>query len=97
MSLPPGGAWRVWRRCATPGDVFIADALGLPWGRVLSITGKRSTMAARNWTLPTLNHSAEIAMNPSTAERQAKNNKSGSNISRTCEQRSNDIGEKPHE
>ena len=95
MSLPPGGARLVWPRYATPGDVFIADAKAARWQPYLSITGKRSTTAARNWTLPTWNHSAEIAMNPTTAERRAKNNKNGRNIFRTCEKRSNDIGEKP--
>ena len=44
------------------------------------ITGKLSTRAARNWTLPTSNHSAEIAINWHMTEGRAKKNRTGLTI-----------------
>ena len=88
MSLLPGGARLVWRRYATPGDVFIADAKAARWQPYLSITGKRSTTAERNFSLKISNRAAARTMNFCTAERPAKNDKNGRNIFRTCGTRS---------
>ena len=98
MSLPPGGALLVWRRSATPGYVFIAAARGERLRPKLSITGTRSTMVARCFSLKISNRAVARTMNHCTAEHPAKTDKNGRNIFRTSETRSNElIGEKPNE
>ena len=64
-----------------------------PWRRRWHITGSHLRQAAHRLTWRTWKRSAEIATNRNTTAHPMKNNELGANTSRTCEKRSNDLGE----
>ena len=93
MKARHGDAWQRRQNRGITGYVLLAAERDERLRQKLCITWKRSTMAARNFRLKTARAFAEFAMSESTDAHLTKKNELGTHISRTCEKRSNDLGD----